>query len=393
MHSTFRWVAAVRTVETMETGSTGADPGEKTLERCIDDYLNTRQAETSARNMAYALESWREWLARRNVDDFESIDPKCCREYAFHLAERVDAGEFAGSTARTYYAFVRAFLSFAVRDEQLDTNPAMTNRAVEPLPEDEGTGTQQFWTAGKRDALLRYADQQVTSALEHPVAPRPILRTRMRDRALVTLLALSGVRGAEVFSAPRDARRNGLTWADVDFEANSISVLGKSRETEHAPLPSRAARSLRRYREVLEPPIDEWPVFPSRHAASLHQAVRDGLRDEYTEDRIDRVLENRDVDDLLRDHEIVPPSISTNGARNVMKRICTRFDLEIDGEYLKPHGARRGLGHAFYSEGRAEDAQSALRHKSIETTHAAYSNIQAGETADRIDDVLGGDRE
>ncbi|WP_337653262.1 site-specific integrase [Halomontanus rarus] len=367
--------------------SPAPNPKGKTLETCIDDYLKTRQSETSSENMSHVLESWREWLVRRDADRFDAIDAKCCREYAFHLAEREDAGEFAGSTAHTYYAFVRAFLSFAVRDEQIDTNPAMTNRAVEPLPEDEGSGEQQFWTAGKRDALLRYADQQVNSALEQPVAPRPILRTRMRDRAIVTLLALSGVRGAEVFSAPRDDRRNGITWTDVDLEGQSLRVLGKSRDMENAPLPSRAARALERYRDVVEPPTEAWPVFPSRHAASLHRAFREGS--EFTESKTERLLERNDVDELLRDHEIAPPSLSTNGARSVMQRICERYDLAIDGEYLKPHGARRGLGHELYSKGRAEDAQSALRHKSIETTHSAYSDIQAGETAGRIDDVVG----
>ena len=62
--------------------------------------------------------------------------------------------------------------------------------------------------------------------------------------------------------------------------------------------------------------------------------------------------------------------------------------LEIDGEYLKPHGGRRGLGHELYSKGHAELAQTALRHSSIETTHESYSDIQATETAKRVDDVL-----
>lgn len=73
-----------------------------------------------------------------------------------------------------------------------------------------------------------------------------------------------------------------------------------------------------------------------------------------------------------------------------MQRLCEEADLEIDGEYLKPHGGRRGLGHELYSKGHAELAQTALRHSSIETTHEAYSDIQAKETAKKVDEILDG---
>ncbi len=64
-----------------------------------------------------------------------------------------------------------------------------------------------------------------------------------------------------------------------------------------------------------------------------------------------------------------------------------RADVQVDGEYLKPHGARRGLGDVLYRES-AELAQSALRHRSIRTTHDAYSHIDAGETAEEVGSVL-----
>ena len=90
----------------------------------------------------------------------------------------------------------------------------------------------------------------------------------------------------------------------------------------------------------------------------------------------------------IREYEVVPPALSTNGARNLMKRLCDEADINVDGDYLKPHGARRGLGHELYANGHAELAQSALRHASIETTHKSYSDIQAAETAQKVDDLL-----
>ncbi|WP_425606550.1 hypothetical protein [Halomontanus rarus] len=46
------------------------------------------------------------------------------------------------------------------------------------------------------------------------------------------------------------------------------------------------------------------------------------------------------------------------------------------------------LGTNCSRKAEPKDAQSALRHKSIETTHSAYSDIQAGETAGRIDEMV-----
>lgn len=88
------------------------------------------------------------------------------------------------------------------------------------------------------------------------------------------------------------------------------------------------------------------------------------------------------MDDALRDAEVPPPSISKNGARKLMQRLCEEANITIDGDYLQPHGARRGLGHALYKEGDVVNAQRLLRHASIRTTHEAYSDIRAKHVAE-----------
>lgn len=51
------------------------------------------------------------------------------------------------------------------------------------------------------------------------------------------------------------------------------------------------------------------------------------------------------------------------------------------GRHLRPrHGVESYIGHS-------ELAQAALRHKSIETTHEAYFDIQAEDVAKSIDEV------
>jgi RNA-splicing ligase RtcB len=59
--------------------------------------------------------------------------------------------------------------------------------------------------------------------------------------------------------------------------------------------------------------------------------------------------------------------VTVAGGRNVMQRLCEDAGLDIDGEYLKLHSGRRGLGHQIYEES-AELPQEALHHQSVETT-------------------------
>ena len=372
----------------MESTQDGATPGENAIEKAIQQYLDSVEAGNSRKNFQSTLVAWQCWLREeRGVTTLDALDVLDCRRYARHLKHRARDGELKASTATTYYAYVRAFLTFCVADELLDTNPAKAKRATDELPEDLGDADRQFWRQEERSAIMRYVDERVQRSLDEET---DVSRERAyRDRAIVYLLALSGVRGAEVFAEPSDEKRTGIVWGDVQVDAGAIRVLGKSRAYEYAQLPEKAATALERYRTVLNPPSDEWPVFPSAHAPSKYRAVREQLSQEgVSDDEIETILESNDINTVLREYEIVPPALSTNGARNLMKRLCEDANIDIDGDYLKPHGARRGLGHELYANGHAELAQSALRHASIETTHESYSDIQAAETARQVDDLL-----
>ncbi|GKZ16292.1 tyrosine-type recombinase/integrase [Haladaptatus sp. T7] len=372
----------------MEPDEGDATPRETPVETAIQQYLDSVEAGNSRKNFASTLATWRTWLREeRGVTDLEDLNVLDCRRYARHLKKQARDSDLKASTATTYYAYVRAFLTFCVADELLDTNPAKAKRATDELPEDLGDADRQFWREKERRAIMRYVDERVDHALDEEA---DMSRERaFRDRAIVYLLGLSGVRGAEVFAEPSDDKRNGITWGDVQLDSGAVRVLGKSREYEYAQLPERAATALERYRTVLDPPTDEWPVFPSGHIPSKYRAVREQLtREGVSDDEIETILERSDIETVLREHEIIPPALSTNGARNLMKRLCDDADLDVDGDYLKPHGARRGLGHELYASGHAELAQSALRHASIETTHESYSDIQAAETAKQVDDLL-----
>ncbi|WP_236639715.1 tyrosine-type recombinase/integrase [Salinigranum halophilum] len=280
-----------------------------------------------------------------------------------------------------YFTIVRAFLGWCVDDERIDANPARPNRVKDALPEHHGDHDRQFWSAETREALLEFVGERAHDALDESADAR---ERAFRDRALVTMIALTGARGAELFADPRDEHRNGLRWDDIDLEQGIAVVFGKTREHQPIPLTDRVVESLEGYRTVLDPATEDWPVFPTRHHASLAKTTEEGLHSQgWNADDIEATLNALTSMEVLREHAIAPPALSKNGARSLMKRLCDAANLDIDGEYLKPHGGRRGLGSDLYAQD-AELAQELLRHESIETTHESYREQNVLKRRDRL---------
>ena len=374
------------------TGSeTGGSDAETDIETAIDARLSSLDSGNYRANNELVLTTFAEYLEdHRGVTSLEGLDVLDCRRYAQWLRERVhdDGEDLSPASAHAngpYFTIVRAFLGWCVDDERLDTNPARPNRVKQELPEHHGDHDRQFWSAEARDALLAFVNERAHAALDESADKR---ERAFRDRAVVTILALTGARGAELFNDPRDEYRNGLRWTDVDLDQGVAEVFGKTRERQPIPLTDRVVDCLERYRTVLDPASEDWPVFPTRHHPSLVQAADNGLIERgWDDEAIESALDDATAIELLREHEIAPPPLSKNGARSLMKRLCESADIDIDGEYLKPHGGRRGLGSELYAQD-AELAQETLRHESIETTHESYREQNVIERRERLEHAL-----
>jgi integrase len=370
----------------------GDDPGKTALQRSIDNYLRTR-TDSYAHSARSELQRWLGWLDDRghDVDALQEEGDRIMRRYAQRLAQRVDAGGLAASTATTYWGYLSGFLSYAVRDGLLDRNPALAERATEELPDDSSERTaQQFWSDAQRQQIVRYTRDRAYGAVDEQGYDALVER---RDHALVAVLAYTGVRGAEVLRHPDDDRdgRDGLRWGDVDLERGVMQVLGKSQRREPALLPDRAADPLRQWRRVQRPASEDWPVFPTDHAPSKYGALRDAVGDDLVDDFLEDPLGEREgtVDDLLREHDVAPPALTTEGARSLMRQLtdAAGIDVDHDAGYLTLHGARRGLGDTIYRRDRGQ-AQDVLRHQSLSTTRDAYQHVDAEEQADQLSDLL-----
>lgn len=321
------------------------------IEDAVDVYVQRKAvgdpdgsgAGAYAANAESILRRFADWLdSEHGVTAIADLEPAHMRAYAADLAERTDRGEYTASTAGTYYAVVRAFLSWCVRGGIVPENPAATDRAESALPTPDPAGDDDSWSRDERQHLEAYVRERAEDAAD---LDREARLARLREYALVAVLAHSGARGAELFRAPEDDRRTGATWDDVDFYAGTIRVLGKSGRLEEATLLARARTPLRRYRVVLDPPSNDWPLFPTRHAPSIARRVREVLRERGLDDAaVEALFEDRTAIELARERAIPPPAITTEGARSVLRRLCSEAGVEVEAEALTPRDVSAASG-------------------------------------------------
>ncbi|GAA0203711.1 tyrosine-type recombinase/integrase [Halobaculum roseum] len=307
--------------------------------------------------------------------------------YASHLARRAwareeDAGTgITGRTAHQYFALVRSFCTFLLERDAIEFNPAKSAVATGALPDRSigvrGDDREQFWSADTREAIVRWTDWRAEDALDRGWLDPP---RATRDRALVAVLSYSGARGAELFRDPQNDRRQGLRWRHVDLDEGTLRVYGKTQEWQRTPLLEPGVDRIRAHYRRQDPPSEEWPVFATSHLPSLYRVVREA-------EGVDAEPTKETVWELLHEHDLVPPAISTAGARSLLKRLSAESGVTEDGETLLPHGARRGLGDELYDTS-AELAQEVLRHQSVETTHASYRDDDVERLREAAEDAL-----
>lgn len=380
----------------------GVGEGKTPLDAPLGPFLDEKATalhEDGTRSGSYpaqlerVLPLWIDWMNERGVVYLEGVDERSLARWTKHLSRRVKAYEgnsedgITKATAWTYFNAVRSYLGWCETWRDLETNPADDPRPTDAMPDrpSRSSGDQQFWSPKQRQTLLRHLDERAREAIEEDgsdaLAP-------LRDRALAYLVGYSGVRGAEVLSKSDDDRdgRNGATWDDLDLDAGTIEILGKSQNDEQAPLTDKPVPALRQWRDALGPD-DGWPLFPTFHRPSLWGAVREDLRGRgHDEDAVDEVLDPFDDPlDAVREYDCTPPALSTSGGRRLFRRSSDAADVDTSDDstdYLTLHGGRRGAGEMYYREAGHSAAQRALRHADPSTTSEMYSHIEASELSD-----------
>jgi len=370
------------------------------------------------RNAARELNRFAEWAAGTPNSDnsngivpdgldraptFEDLDERVFREYARHLAG--DRG-LKQNTVQTYYRYISAWCGWCVNEGYLEGHYAQRASAMAPLPEDDGRkpGDQQAWTSEHRHALTRHVDERTRDQVEAYTSlsqdadlldkqrARYAALKAARDRALVFILAYTAVRVGELLRDPNDPRRRGVRWEDVSLDGGSMDVYRKKQQWDAASLPDPVISPLRSYRQLMDPPTERWPVFPTFDQPTLAELVQDELADQG--ERPEAIAESRDeyARDLVLalDEDVRPPSITTDGARSILQQLSKAAEIDIDHpkhDYLAPHGGRRGMGEVLV---RAFGYTVAARYldNSEEMVRERYSHIEAGELGDVATEAL-----
>ncbi|WP_132060870.1 tyrosine-type recombinase/integrase [Halorussus amylolyticus] len=369
------------------------------LDGALDDYLTDKSKGNDSgnyrRNAERVVGEWLSWTHdERSTYTFATLDVDDLEAYARHLKRRTNGPDgIAASTARKYFDYVRAYLTFCQKREYLTDNPAAKSRATGALPDDDQRDEhhQQLWTPKQRKAIIEFVNKRAHDAVDERGSDA---LAEVRDRAFVATIAYSGVRGGEVLRDRNDDRRNGVRWKDADLDTGTMNILEKgSQAYRDTGVPAQALRALDRWHAVFDPPSEEWPVFPTFHAPSLAAVVVDGLSAEgYEESDIEAIRDGKTALEVCYEYDIAPPALTTAGARSLMKRLSAAADVpDLDtenGEYLELHGGRRGAGDTLVREKGWEQAQKHLLHADPKTTMDAYSHISAEETADEASDAF-----
>ena len=364
------------------------------------------------RNAKRELYNFLDWLSRESdssgpssgreissptVDDLSS---SVFRGYAYHLSG--DRG-LQPNTVRTYYAYISSWCGWCKREDLIETHHADTTKAKEPLPADDNrmSGDQQMWSSTHRNLLTRHMGKEVDDAINQidmDESSEAIQRARFgamkahRNRVLVYFLCYTGFRVGEFVRDGSDTRRSGVTWSDVSFENETLYIFRKSQKWQYATLTKRTVEPLRLYRNRIDPPSDDWPVFPAMDNGTLSGHIQSALMARgHTADEIEDIRDQYFNDFFCAmDLNVTPPSITTDGVRHIMRQITEESEVDttkLDAEYLQPHGGRRGMGEPLFTEYGYTEAARYLDN-SEEMVRERYSHIKPGKLGDTADDAI-----
>lgn len=191
---------------TQNPPSDGENPGETRLDGPLEDYLfaKSKANETGnyRRNAERVLTKFLDWAAQHDIETFEELGVAALEEYALSLnchTTRKDG--ITATTARKYYDYVRAYLSWCASREYTIENPAAKERAKEALPNDDKRDEhhQQLWTPEQRQVIMRYVEKRAHDAVDdrgHDAVKET------RDRAFVATIAMPAFVAAKSFAIP-----------------------------------------------------------------------------------------------------------------------------------------------------------------------------------------------
>lgn len=217
------------------------DDGQILVEQFLDAlWLERNLAENTLASYRLDLKSLQNWLQQHNTDWLRAqpIDLQ------LFLAERVDGGYKASSSARLLSA-MRRFFQYLNRESLRDDDPTAllsSPKLPQRLPKD-------------------LSEAQVEALLAAPSTDIPL---ELRDKSMLELLYATGLRVSELV---------GLTLSDISVRQGVVRVIGKGDKERLVPLGEEAVYWLENYFEHGRPWLLNGQsldiVFPSNRSQKM----------------------------------------------------------------------------------------------------------------------------
>ncbi|MBX0328399.1 tyrosine-type recombinase/integrase [Oscillochloris sp. ZM17-4] len=307
--------------------------------------------------LAYLVEKGRSPLTRKAVrgdlagfaawweqERRRPFAPDLLREpdiHAWRLHRQRDAGA-ATSTLNRALISLRAYLAWAQKTGLIMTNPA---DEIKPLPASDPA--PKSIPAAAVDALLRTVQSERSE------------RVRLRDEALLTLLAHAGLRAQETCD---------LQLRDLDLDGMTLTVRrGKGGRTRRVMLNAETVAVLRRYLKQLRCPHG----LPAIGGEAEREALLVGFDQNSPGQPMRPGMNQRLVQRVVaqRAHEAAERLRADAAGLSSLERAAELHDLARQLDDATPHTLRHSLARRMLAAG-ADLAmvQRTLGHSSIATT-------------------------
>ncbi len=226
------------------------------------------------------------------------------------FVQQLKDNQYSAFTINLYLSAIKQLAAWCIRRrEELKLSEAQLN-ALRDIDDVRGLAIERTFY---KDSLEAEERQQILGDME------PTGRHLARDKAILVLLGLEGLRTVEVTR---------LKLGDLDFDRHQLLVLGKGKSTK------RAIKFFAACRQVLQTYLEETDRWPIPH----------GRRGEY----------------LFAD-------LKTHQIRYIVDKQLRKHGLKRVG--MSAHSLRHTVGQLLLEEGVSlEHVQQHLRHETLETT-------------------------
>ena len=317
----------------------GAESGERVLERFLGGLAARDASPHTQRSYATAVGRYLQWLAERAVD-WRSPSRTDLRAYLATLS-----ADTARSSVAQRLAAIRAFHRFAVREELAPGDPwgaIATPRLPRRLP--------RVLEVEQVERLLAVVDEELgasSKAMSRGPADRGELAVALalRDRAIVEVAYAAGLRISELAAAE---------LAALDMRRAEIRVLGKGRKERIGMLGRPAIRALEAYLADGRPMLLAQASGADGHPANAPAP-----------------------ETVFLNHHGRP--LGVRGLRFKLDRLCRKAGLPVG---VSPHTLRHSFAtHLLDGGADLRVVQELLGHESLATTqiytHVSPARLQA----------------